>query len=502
VAQSVRTKRKAAQAFRVCAVRVSAGSEKWEKRALGLCKNFHLAGRSESALNCETDLVLIRADLTPKLLPGGCMLHSRIAGFPHFSLGLFPAVLLAVASLAAAQETVIHSFPSHPGDGKAPGSGLVADGTGAFYGVTTNGGTPCSQYSSGCGVAYKLTPPASGSGPWTEEILYSFTGKADGGFPNGNLLIDGASKVVYGTASIGGAGGDGGIFTLTPGNPWTENLIYSFKADRFSAPTGGVVSYHGDLFGVASGGSRYDQGVLYRLRPLSASGGSWEENTLYVFDYGLVGAVPPTPIVDGTGNLYGTTRNGPSGADGMVYKIAAPAGGSGKWTLTTLYSFTGGADGGDPLGSLMFDSSGALYGTTAFGGAYNFGTVFKLTPPAGGSGAWTESALYSFTGGADGGIPGSAVIFDSAGNLYGTTDSGGDLSCRRSGGCGVVFKLTPPTVTRRDWTESVEYAFAGGSDGYWPFYPPILGVNGTIYGTTTDTNQNTGGNGIAYEITP
>jgi hypothetical protein len=402
-------------------------------------------------------------------------------------------LLTATTLLSAQSETVLHSFTLQNGDGATPDSGVVADGGGSLYGVTYSGGAlgPNSK-----GIAYKLTP--SSGGAWHETVLYSFTGGvSDGGIPGGNLLIDTAARTIYGTAEIGGTHDGGVVFALSPGNPWTESVIYSFVGPEGSSPNTGVVPHNGLLYGTANGGTN-GFGTVYRLHPPAAPGGVWHEQTVYAFTYGGDGGYPfAPPIFDAAGNLYGAAYNSATGA-GNIYRLSPPTS-SGPWTFTTLYSFTGGPDGGSPTG-IVLNSAGALYGTAASGGGDNLGVVFKLTPPSGGTGPWTESVLHSFTGGTDGAIPRGAVIFDNAGNLYGTAGGGGNLGCANGGGggCGVLFELTPGSGGV--WTESVLYDFEGGNDGLGPQAAPLL-VNSNFYGTTM-YGGGTPGYGTVYEVTP
>ena len=159
-------------------------------------------------------------------------------------------------------------------------------------------------------------------------------------------------------------------------------------------------------------------------------------------------------------------------------------------TDLTLYSFTGGSDGGDPLSNLVMDAAGNLYGTTFVGGAYGAGEVFELSPSGGGD--WSEKVIYSFTGGLDGANPYySGVIFDASGNLYGTTVEGG------ASNLGTVFELSP---TGGNWSEKVLYSFAGGIDGASPYAGLIFGAAGSLYGTTY-----AGGaydDGTVFQLTP
>lgn len=181
------------------------------------------------------------------------------------------------------------------------------------------------------------------------------------------------------------------------------------------------------------------------------------------------GSIPAALATDAAGNLYGTTFYGGSGCSspgcGVVYKIA-PDG-----SETVLYNFQGGTDGGEPFGrALALDGAGNLYGTTTGGGGYAHGTVYKLSPNG------VETVLYAFAGGLDGWDPESAVVEDTAGNLYGTTVLGGDLSCGADG-CGTVFKLAP------DGTKTTLYAFQGGNDGWGP-WEVALDSSGNLFGTT------------------
>jgi uncharacterized repeat protein (TIGR03803 family) len=189
------------------------------------------------------------------------------------------------------------------------------------------------------------------------------------------------------------------------------------------------------------------------------------------------------------GSLYGATFNGGLGS-GVVFKLTPPVSGSGAWTESVLYAFTGGNDGGFPHSSVAFDAAGALYGTTMSGGASGSGVVYRLTPPRSGGGAWTQSVLYSFTGGNDGGDPLAGVIIDPPGVLYGTAYSGGTV------GYGVVYSLTPPTTPAGKWTQAVLHSFTGVSrqnlkggvrsgvvyDGSSPHDGVIFDTAGGLYG--------------------
>jgi uncharacterized repeat protein (TIGR03803 family) len=422
--------------------------------------------------------------------------------FVRLSAALLVAVLmLGGAVLTSAQtEAMLHIFKSSSvTDGFGPYSGLVADKSGALYGVTASGGTYA------YGSVYKLSPPAEAGGAWKETVLYSFTGGLDGGDPLCSLYIDNTTHKIYGTAAGGGASGDGVVFALTPGGPGTETVLYNFSGPDGANPYAGLTYRNGVFYGTANGG-HYNYGVVYALAP--KSGGGWTEKVLHKFTSESDSAFPYGGLIsDSSGALYGTTYNSPTGFAGTVYKLTPPVGGAGLWTFSTLYTFTGGADGGYPYDSLILDSSGALYGTTTGGGDLSCtpglacGTVFKLTPPVGGIGPWTESVLYAFTGGIDGGQPESSLIFDSEGSLYGTTVAGGDLSCTPNPGygCGTVFKLSPPSAPGGTWTESLLHSFKAGQDGYYP-WDGLLLLNNVFYATTVDGGSTDAG--TVFEITP
>ena len=234
------------------------------------------------------------------------------------------------------------------------------------------------------------------------------------------------------------------------------------------------------------------------LRPKKED--AWIETILYGFN-GTDGSIPVGgAIIDGNGNLYGTTAYGGSGTCllfgdnvgcGVVYELSPPTKKGGQWTYTVLYNFQGGKDGLFPWGDLVFDNHGNLYGATQFGGGKgttcnqyfdgNCGTVFELSPPKQKGGKWTEKILHSFAGGSngqqvgDGADPNGALILDNDGAIYGTTHFGGSVKgeCSEGSGgtgCGVVFKLAPRTKKSEQWSETILRRF-DGPDG-WPIQRP------------------------------
>ena len=273
--------------------------------------------------------------------------------------------------------------------------------------------------------------------------------------------------------------------------------LYSFSGvngDGAGPYAGVVYSGNGALYGTTAWGGVYDAGTVYELTPPS-SGGAWTGTVLHSFGGGSDGTYPYAGVLAGAnGVLYGTTNYGGAYGMGVVYELSPPPGGEsapGAWTETVLHDFNG-SDGAYPYAGLALGASGALYGTTEFGGSSGYGTVFELTPPASG-GAWTETVLYNYAGGADGCCPYDVPVIGANGALFGTTVAGG------SSGKGVVFKLSRPGTKGGAWTETVLHNF-NGTDGGFPYAGVVIGSNGAIYGTTAGSVN--AGNGSAYELNP
>ena len=258
--------------------------------------------------------------------------------------------------------------------------------------------------------------------------------------------------------------------TPATGGGWTEQVLYSFGylPDGIS-PSGGLIfDTAGNLYGTTSQGGEYSSncnlgcGTAFELTP--AAGGGWTHQVLHTFTNNPDGALPSAGLIfDAAGNLYGTTSQGGTYPYGTVFELMPAAGG--KWTEQVLHSFDY-TDGWLPSEVLVFDAGGNLYGTTAFGGTYNQGTVFELTPTVGGG--WTEKALHNFNysvSRADGWWPASGLIFDAAGDLYGTTYYGGisPNAVSTASGYGTAFELTPAGGS---WTEKMLHSFnLNGTDG-------------------------------------
>ena len=402
------------------------------------------------------------------------------------------ALMLPADAVAASKYKLLHRFKGRA-DGRYPYAGLVFDSAGNLYGTTLEGG------SLNAGTVFKLAPNSDGS--WKESVLYAFTGSADGGYPLAGLILDAAGNL-YGTKSGGGnkcpAGGCGGVFKLTPNSDgsWTENSLHMFTsgADGNQPMASLIFDAVGNLYGTTTFGgnftcdARYGCGVVFKLS--MNSHGSWTESVLHTFT-GPDGEQSYAGLTfDPAGNLYGTTVGGGTYGNGTVFKLAPNSDGS--WTESVLHSFTG-RDGSGPNGGVIFDHAGNLYGTTVGGGSSDYGAIFKLTPNSDGS--WTESVLYSFAN-HPGANPMAGLVFDAAGSLYGTTVSSGNVSCGAAV-CGTVFKLTPNSDG--SWTETVLHIFQG-KPAETPYAGVVLDKAGDLYGTTYTCVFVC--HGLVFEISP
>lgn len=383
---------------------------------------------------------------------------------------------------AGIQEQLLYSFMDSSGNDHDPQVGLVRDAAGNLYGTTLSGGNGAA------GNVFELSPLSGGG--WTETVLHNFKfGSGDGNYPSGDLIMDMAGNL-YGTTGEGGSGkcgtyGCGTVFEVSPqsGGGWAEMVLYSFAGSQDGVgPIGLVLDAAGNLYGTTGSGCSGGGGIIFELSLQSDE--SWSETILYAFTYpGLNGYQPDASLVfDPTGDLYGTTKLGGHSGQGTVFELSPKSGGG--WIENVLYSFkSNGKDGENPSGSLVFDASGNLYGTTPAGGSAGQGTVYELSPNSGGG--WTERRLHTFlNNGSDGEGPYSGLVFDLAGNLYGTTVGGGSHFCPSEGyGCGTVFELSPGSGGV--WTEKVLHNFKSGQmDSHFPFGGVTLDPAGNLYGTT------------------
>lgn len=416
-------------------------------------------------------------------------------------ISIAAAMFVPGASAAAPQFKVLYNFRLSK-DGGFPGAGVIADGAGNLYGTTEGGGRAYS-------TVYELKRPVAPGGTWTEITLHSFKDSRDGLYPQAGLVFD-AMGNLYGTAPNGGSnaciGGCGTVFRLAPpavrGGPWTFSVLYRFQGGRDGyRPYDGslLLDGTGKIFGTTVVGGTSTQcsgfgcGTVFELTPPARSGGVWSEKVIHRFGSGIDGATPFNGLIfDRRGNLYGTARSGGSFANGVVFKLVPPASRGAAWSEDILYHFGSKAfDGLLPTCKLAFHDGGRLYGTTQSGGngctGGGCGTVFRLTPPADGHGAWTEDLLFSFHN-VDGEEPDAGVIFDRAGNIYGTTYIGGFN--------GTVFRLTPQGGT---WVETTLHQFTGADDGQGPV-GDLIGRGRSIFGVAHAGGVS--GSGTVFEVVP
>jgi outer membrane protein assembly factor BamB len=371
-------------------------------------------------------------------------------------------------------------------DGNSPIGGVIADKAGNLYGTTQKGGFP------GFGIVLKLTPTSSGL--WKETILHTFQGSpSDGATPDSTLVLDSAGNL-YGTTLQGGlvtknpecSPGCGLVFKLTPtaSGPWKETIIHRFtgKLDGANPVAGLIQDSAGNLFGSAAGGGTTQLGVAFELSPTPTG---WKETVLHNFG-GTQGAAPFAPLAfDSAGDLYGTTLLGGNQNLGVVFKLTRQK--SGLWKERVLHNFQGGSDGLIPLAGVVLDKEGNVFGASqAMNGQLPCGTVFKLTAANG----YAQTILHEFEGtfnNNDGCIP-NQLVFDSHGNLFGTSEFGGTDSA------GTIFKLTRETS---GFSYKVLYSFLGdrigSTDGEFPVAPLTFGPDGALFSTSLGPGFPAGG---------
>ncbi len=342
----------------------------------------------------------------------------------------------------------------------------------------------------------------------TETVLYDFCSIkycADGVHPSTSLILDPQGNL-YGEAGGGGYRW-GTVYRVAPNG--VEWVIQNFRIGGGADPSGGLLrDQKGNLYGTTQSWYRWKAryyGTVFELK-------GWALKYLYEFPVAdeAGGWVPSSPLaMDSLGNLYGTAVYGGDVANcgqqggsscGLVFEITAPK------TDKVLYNFAGGTDGANPNGGLIFDAAGNLYGTTAYGGSE--GANCQDWP--GGCGTvfklepdGTETVLYRFAGGTDGTKPNAGLVMDAQGSLYGTTAYGGSqgTNCQQwPGGCGTVFKLAP------DGTKTTLYEFAGSPDGANPNGGLAMDAEGNLYGTTLSGGTfqcgYSSGCGTVFKLTP
>lgn len=403
--------------------------------------------------------------------------HARQGSRPAL---LLTALLMTAVSMQAQTVTALFSFCPPPDnncaaspDGSSPQSSLTPDGAGGFYGTTYEGGIV--DY----GTVFKLSRNASGG--WDETVIYKFTGGAAGDNPwFSNVILD-KSGNLYGTLSWGGTGNEGEgyglVFQLSRlAGVWTENVLYRFLGGTDGAhPVNGLVmDQAGNLYGKTMDGGTGGNGTIFEVSP-SASG--WTERVIYNLDAGYGGLA-----IDQLGHIFSTSST-------TVFELSPN--GNGGWSPRVLHTFTGAQDGSSPVGAIVLHG-GSLYGVTSLGGSENQGTVYRLVPQA--NGEPKEEILYSFPGGSSGGAqPWAGIVFDPAGNIYGTTLLGGPNS-------GFVYELVAPVGTG-NYTEKILGALSDvGGLNAWCYSTLIRDKAGNLYGTTEGGGSNSAG--TVFEVTP
>ena len=415
------------------------------------------------------------------------MVWEELLALRSFLVLAFTGMVLVISIPAMGQTfTVIHDFTGNL-DGRYPYAGVTVDRAGTLYGTASEG------QPDEAGSVFRL---ALKNGSWIFNPLYHFT--ADEGVNPLARVIIGPNGSLYGTTSAGpsGCGGCGTVFNLRPSvsiptsviAPWNEHILYQFMdGDDGASPGNGDLLFDnsGNIYGTTfSGGDLqacggFGCGVVYKLTPI---GGGWTQSVIHAFSGGNDGYTPYSGLtLDAGGNLYGTTVEGGVHDYGTVYRLN-PAGSG--WTKTVIYNFQNSNDGKWPIGGLVIDSAGTLYGAAEVGGSGGGGTVYKLTNS---NGQWIFSTIYSFPGDAG---PYSKLAIDAAGNLYGSTYGDG------SAGVGMVFKLTR---SGSGWTFTSLHDFSG-SDGEFLLGGVDLDASGNVYGTAEMGGAY--GQGVVFKIAP
>ncbi len=408
----------------------------WRIRVLAIVAFTFMLGHVASAQYAETVLYEFgsiandgNGPISSLIFDASGNLYGNTANGGGGGLGFGTVFELSPSSGGTWTESILYAFAGGS-DGDRPSGAVALDASGNVYGVTELGGA--NNY----GIVYKLTHGSSG---WTETILHSFAGGSDGAYPLYRVVFD-ASGNLYGTTQGGGNpecnGGCGVIFKLSPtASGWTESVIYSFTglADG-SRPASLIFDASGNLFGAAIGGGNLTScsngcGTIFRLTPVV---GGWRFGRLYAFQ-NAGGANPVSITLDPAGNIYGVTENGGIACScGVAFKLTKPAVG-GLWRESILHAFTGKYDGYLPLG-IAIDSSGNLFGNTPSGSTHGYGTIFKIAFVSTG---WSFATIHSFTGASDGGSINGAPTPDSSGNIFAPSVFGGFNTF------GLILELSP-----------------------------------------------------------
>ena len=450
-----------------------------------------------------------------------------------FASGCLAAALataiLAVPAAAQSGETVLHAFSG--ADGENINTGLVLGPKGVCGAGVQNcrivystapdgGGTNCVDYWShgavtGCGLVFELIPPVASGDPWTEQTIYTFTGGADGAFPE--TLLYGGEGVLYGTARAGGPGASAGsglgtLFVLEKpkgAGTWTHKVLYSFcrvqNCDDGANPGDGLLASGGALYGTTSYGGKNGDGTVFKYT-LRTSTSPPKFKSLYAFKGLDDGAIPFSGvIIDTSGNpLRPYLSGGGAGCGGngcgTAYELS-PVGTSGTYRESVIYAFQGEPDTAQPGGRMTLLSPGHLVGVGGIGGDANYGTIFELISPGSVGQPWSETILTDFgipgLTPPDSAFPNGNLALASDGSFWGTSYGGGatDIYNGTTYYAGTIFQLQPPSQGSGQWSRNIRYSFAGpgglgpngfGTDGFLPGWGLIAGSDGSFFGTTTE----------------
>jgi uncharacterized repeat protein (TIGR03803 family) len=430
--------------------------------------------------------------------------HSRI---PTAAAVMILTAFVSGSSFAQYTQTILHTFPLSKDGSSITRNPLFADPSGVLYGTSYSGGMH------GQGSFFILT--LSSRGVWQETQLYSFPvsrGASDAvSDPSGAIVRDAVGNF-YGLSPYDGPNDNcyldgypnpcGTIWELSnTSQGWQRTILYSFTGGTDGGgPASLVIDSSGNLYGVTN---EQEWGTVFELSP---TGTSWTFRTLYIFSGGADGGAPNAIVLNRSGNLLGSTYAGGitnsnvcydydtnNYGCGVIFELS-PASGA-AWTETTLYSFLGGNDGGQPYGSLTLDPTGNLFGIAGDAGANSAGVLFEVSNS---SGAWSESVPYAFSFPSS---PSFGVTSDAAGNIYGGTQFGGLLTTCENG-CGTLFELSPSSGS---YTYKTLYSFTDAFDGSSPNQPPTLDTHGDLFVPTNSTfAANFGGQflNIEFELSP
>lgn len=390
--------------------------------------------------------------------------------------GFVGVILLLTCAVSAPAQTAAVIYHFTGSGGLYPNGNLIFDAAGNLYGTTIEGGS-CGVSSKGCGVAYELSPSTGG---WAETVLHTFGGGAYGYGPNGGLVFDSKGNL-YGTTGSGGAYGFGTVFELTPTQSgWAEQVLYSFTGttDGGYPQTGVVLDSFGNIYGESFFGGANNEGLLYQLEKSSNS--TWTYNVLLSFD-AMTGTGFSQLSIDANGNLYGTASKGQYAHNrqkGIVFEVSPV--GEGTWTANVIYEFYQiNTTGTEPVSGVAVDKSGNLYGMTA-GVVADFGgpLVYEVMEPSS-----SENILmyipYGRNPSGPKNAPSGPVNVDALGNVYGVfVDQA--MAIYGSKDAGTVFRVGP--------SGTASYVFPLAFSRVYPQGGLAVDAQGNAFGTTTGSS--------------